>query len=130
MLNRRSVLGLLAAAAMASATGAIAGEKVAFSQSAFDAAAAAGKPILVHISAVWCPTCRRQKPVIGALLSEPQFADLVVFEVDFDSQKDIVRRFGARAQSTLIAFKGEAEVGRSVGDTRQASIAELVGRTL
>ena len=39
---------------------------------------------------------------------------MVYFVVDFDSQKDAVKYFGARVQSTLIAFKGETETGRSL----------------
>ena len=59
-----------------------------------------------------------------------KFKDLVYFVVDFDSQKDAVKYFGARVQSTLIAFKGETETGRSVGDTGRASIASLLNKTL
>jgi thioredoxin 1 len=33
-------------------------------------------------------------------------------------------------QSTLIAFKGEHETGRSVGDTDPSSIAALLNKTL
>ena len=48
----------------------------------------------------------------------------------FDSQKDAVNFFGAQMQSTLIAFKGEHETGRSVGDTDRSSIAALLNKTL
>jgi hypothetical protein len=50
--------------------------------------------------------------------------------VDFDRQKDVVKFFQARMQSTLIAFKGATEAGRSVGDTNRASIAALLDKTL
>lgn len=53
-----------------------------------------------------------------------------MFDVDFDTQKSVVRGFGATMQSTLIAFKGGREVGRSVGDTRKPSIERLLGQTL
>jgi hypothetical protein len=57
-------------------------------------------------------------------MAEPKFKNLIYFVVDFDSQKDAVNFFGAQMQSTLIAFKGEHETGRSVGDTDRSSIAE------
>ena len=41
-----------------------------------------------------------------------------------------MKSFGAGMQSTLIAFKGERETGRSVGDTDRASIAALLNKTL
>jgi hypothetical protein len=53
----------------------------------------------------------------------------MVFRVDFDSQKDAVKAFGARMQSTLITFKGFQETGRSVGDTNSSSIAALLDKT-
>ncbi len=53
----------------------------------------------------------------------------MVFRVDFDSQKDVVKAFGARMQSTLITFKGSQETGRSVGDTNPSSIAVLLDKT-
>jgi thioredoxin 1 len=45
-------------------------------------------------------------------MAEPKFKDLIYFVVDFDTQKDAVRFFGAQMQSTLIAFKGTTETGR------------------
>jgi len=38
--------------------------------------------------------------------------------------------FRAQSQSTLIAFRGKTETGRSVGDTGPSSIAALVKSTL
>ena len=40
-----------------------------------------------------------------------------------------MKAFGARMQSTLIAYKGATETGRSVGDTNPASIAALLDKT-
>ena len=77
-----------------------------FTPAAFDAAKAAGRSILVDVSAPWCPTCKAQHPILSGLEAEPRFKDLVVLAVDFDSQKDVLRSLGVRMQSTLIAFKG------------------------
>lgn len=99
---------------------------VPFDAQAFAAAQAAGKPILVQIHADWCPTCAAQKPILAALEHKPEFANLVVFNVDFDSQKDLVRKFGARMQSTLIVFHGATETGRSVGETDPGKIKALL----
>lgn len=76
------------------------------------------------------PTCKAQKPIINSLAEQPENRDLIIFAVDFDSQKAIVREFRAQSQSTLIAFRGKTETGRSVGDTDPNSIAALVKSTL
>lgn len=92
----------------------------------FVAAQEAGWLILVDIAASWCPTCRAQKPIIESLAARPEYSELIILHVDFDTQKDIVRGFGARSQSTLIAFHGRHETGRSVGDTNPDSIEALM----
>lgn len=107
-----------------------ASDKVVFTPAAFEAAQKAGKPILIDISATWCPTCKAQAPILGELSGEARFKTLQVFTVDFDSQKDVVRSLKAQSQSTLIVFKGTNEVGRSVGDTKKESIAALLARAL
>ena len=132
MLSRRSVLSsiLLATAGAAVATPVFAVDPQPFDNQAFAAAQKAGKPIFVAIHATWCPTCKAQKPILSELMADPKFKDLVYFTIDFDSQKDLVRRFGARMQSTLISFIGSKEQGRSVGDSNRASISDLLNMVL
>jgi thiol-disulfide isomerase/thioredoxin len=129
MIDRRSLLIAGAAAGLAAVRPAAAAPQ-RFTQAAFDAAKAAGRPILVDVSAPWCPVCRAQKPILSRLTAEERFRDLVVLEVDFDSQKEIVRAFGVQKQSTLIVFRGMRELGRSTGDTNAGSIAALVARSV
>ncbi len=103
-----------------------AGETRPFTQGAFDAAQAAGAPILVDVHAWWCPICAKQAPTIKKLEDSSELRDLQVFEVDFDSQKDVVRAFGAQTQSTLIVFHGKVEKGRSAGITDPDQIRALL----
>lgn len=136
MLTRRHVLsgvvlgaGALALAALAAAPAAQAASQ-AYSQQAFEAAQAAGKPILLDVFAPWCPTCKAQAPILAKLQSQPKFKNLVMMKIDFDSQKDLLRKLNVRQQSTLIVYKGSKEVGRSVGDTNAASIEALAAKAL
>jgi len=123
------LLALLVAVA-AGAGPAAALEKRKFDAAAFKAAQSSNKSILVDISATWCPTCKAQHKVLDSLAQRPEFADIVVFEVDFDSQKDAVKSFNARQQSTLIAFNGAQETRRLVGETGTESIEGLLKSTL
>ncbi len=100
-----------------------------YSAQSFEQAQKSGQSILVEITAPWCPTCKAQKPILAKLEAEQKFKNLRVFDVDFDTQKDVVRSFGAQMQSTLIAFKGTQEVGRSVGDTKPGSIGALLDKS-
>ena len=121
-------LKTLTASAFLIATSMLAHAGQPFDASAFQQAQAAGKAILVDVSAPWCPTCKVQRPIVQEI--EKSTPNLVVYEVDFDSAKDVLKRFCVQSQSTLIVFKGANEVGRSTGDTNPASIKALVSKGL
>lgn len=123
-----SILAL--ALAVPALGGALAATEHPFTQQAFAKAQQEGKPILVHVWASWCPTCKAQAPVLSALEADPANKELVVYKVDFDAQKDVVKGFGVQMQSTLIAFHGKTEKARSTGDTDPASIKALVAKAI
>lgn len=132
MMNRRRACAALAAFVAAASFGSLAAaaDKTPFDQAAFAAAQAAGKPILIEVTAPWCPTCKAQAPILSQLRSDPRFKDLVSFNIDFDSQKDLLTTFKVRMQSTLIVFKGQQETGRSTGDTNPNSIEALLTKAI
>lgn len=130
-MNRRQLLATFAGiATLSTASLGLTATAKPFEQQSFDAAQAAGKPILVHVTAPWCPTCKAQAPILSKLRDEPRYKDLVSFSIDFDSQKELLRKFNVQQQSTLIVFKGKSEMGRSTGDTNAASIEGLVAKAI
>ena len=131
MISRRAILFASAAAVAAPlsiASAAVA--RQAFTPEAFAAAQPAGRPILVEVGAPWCPICRIQKIVLGPLLAQPRFQDILVLEIDFDRQKDALRQVNARVTSTLIIYRGDDEMGRSLGDTNPESVESLLTMAL
>ena len=106
---RLLLLAIVASVALLGSLPAHAAEWKPFEAAAFAQAQKDGKPILVDIFAVWCPTCRAQNPILTQLTREPKYKDLVVFKVDFDTQKADVRALKATSQSTLIAYNGETD---------------------
>ena len=114
--------------ALASSASAI--EQKKYDAEAFRTIQAAGKPAIVHVSAPWCPTCKAQHSVIDELAKNSKFEPVTIFLVDFDSQKDVLKKFKASQQSTLIAFNGSKETGRLVGETKAKSIEDLVSGTI
>lgn len=96
----------------------------------FDDALAAGGPILVHVTATWCEICQAQKPIVAALLKKPDFAKMKMFEVDFDTRKEVLRRYNVQSQSTMIIYKAGKEVGRQVGQTDPALIEAFLREAL
>jgi len=73
-MNRRHLLGAIALSATLSLAPAF-GMDQEFDQKAFEAARAAGKPILIEVTAPWCPVCRAQAPILSKLKGDARFKD-------------------------------------------------------
>ena len=97
-----------------------------FTDAAFDAAQAAGRAVVIEVTAPWCPVCRAQKPHVDAVMATPAMRDALLLSVDFDHQKAVLARLNVRSQSTLLAFHGRQERGRATGITDAASIRALM----
>lgn len=131
-MNARFSLHVIAAGLLAllASTGAFALDKKPFDAAAFKASQDAGHSILVDVYAPWCPTCQAQRKVLDGLKDNAAYKDITIYEVDFDTQTDALKMFGARTQSTLIAFKGAKETGRSAGATQPEAIEALLQSSL
>ncbi|WP_242140623.1 thioredoxin family protein [Sphingomonas sp. TREG-RG-20F-R18-01] len=116
----------IAASTMVVVAPAQAAEVRPFDTRAFALAQKQGRPILIDIYADWCPTCKAQAPVIERIVKSPWATKMVVFRLNFDTQKSDWQKLGVRRQSTLIAYRGLRETGRSVGDTDPARIEKLI----
>jgi thiol:disulfide interchange protein len=131
MLTRRIILLGAALAPLALfVRPALAFEGAAFDAKTFEDAQRAGKSILIDVHAGWCAVCWVQQPILSELIKRAEFKNFVRFTVEFDMEKDVLKRFGATRQSTLIVFKGTKETGRSIGDTSAANIEKLLRTAL
>ena len=117
-----AALALAAVAAPAHAA-----EVKKYDRAAFEAAKAAGKPVLVDVKAWWCPICASQNGTIKrAVTGNPAYAQLVIFELDYDKQKADWQALGVHKQGTLIGYTGSREVGRIEFKTDKAQINGLL----
>lgn len=128
MFSRRTFVALALATPLAAALPAIAASK--YSPAVLAEAQKSGKPILVEVTAPWCPTCKAQKAVLNELDKQERFKDFVKIEVDFDTQKDALKSLKATMQSTLIVYKGDKEMGRLAGETNKGAIEALLAKAL
>lgn len=97
-----------------------------YDQSAFDVAQKQGDPILLFVDASWCPTCASERTVLHRLYRMPEFKNLRVFDVDFDTSKPLLRHLHVQMQSTLIVYHGTRETGRLTGATNPGVIQRLL----
>ncbi len=89
----------------------------------------ANKPVAIHFHADWCPTCRAQEKVLNTLKTEPGL-DMTVLVANYDTEKELKKRFNVRAQSTFVMLHGQQERSRLVGDTAPEAIRNALKATL
>lgn len=106
------------------ATGAIAGEKTAFTKEKFESLQNKGELVLIDVHASWCPTCAKQQKIVSSFKEKHPEVPLHVLTVDFDDQKEWVKHFRAPRQSTLLLYRGDEQVWFSVAETRAEVIFE------
>lgn len=91
---------------------------------------AAGKTVFIDFKASWCPTCKAQERVIGALKGDnPAYeASITFLNADWDTwgDGDLVRQLNIPRRSTLVVLKGDKELGRIVAGTAKADIQALM----
>lgn len=105
-------------------------EKKTFSQEAFSVSQAANDSIIVYIFAPWCTTCKKQEAVIEKVIQDPRFDKVRYFVVDFDNDKESMRKLKANTRSTILVYKGSREITRSANDTDPASLQSLLEKAL
>lgn len=117
---------LLFSSANASENTELAERKQEFTEAAFKQAQANNQAILIDVWAEWCPTCRRQQDRLNDYFVENPDSEIVVFVVNYDTQKEWVSHFRAPRQSTLVLFHGEEQIWFSVAQTNKTPIFEAL----
>lgn len=93
-MNRRMmfVLAVTAALGLFSAAVSAAGF-AAYSAQSFDQALKSGGPVVVHVHADWCPTCRQQMPTLQSMSGDKQYDKIRFVRVNFDKDRDFLTSY-------------------------------------
>ena len=94
----------------------------------FDKALSDGKVVVVSSWIKYCTSCASQMKVLNTAkkngeLSDIKFDNIEYFAFDV-TDKDISNFFNVQYQTTLLIFKGNREVYRSIGETSEKLIYE------
>jgi thioredoxin len=104
-----------------------------FSRMNFDAAKSQaqenGKLLLVDFTASWCGPCQQMErttwvdPKVAAWVSQ----NAVAVQVDVDQQKDVASQLHIQAMPTVIVFRGDQEIARTVGFMKADQLLQWLG---
>lgn len=101
-----------------------------FDVAAFNAAKAQNRSILVDVKAWWCPVCASQNRTIKRIVADPAYSQLIIFELNFDTQKAERKALSVNRQATLIGYRGQRQVGRLDFVTDKVKIGDLLAATV
>ncbi len=128
-MNRRDFMILTAAVSTALPLPAFAAAR-AYVPGLVKSELAAGKTVFLDFKASWCTTCAAQERVINALKTEnPAYERAISFiDVDWDryASDPLTRSLNIPRRSTLVALKGDKELGRIVAGTSRKDIQRLM----
>ena len=105
-------------------------KKTTFNKELFDKAQSDGKIVVVSSWVKYCSSCASQMKVLQKAknkgeLSDIKFDDIEYFSFDV-TNKEIANLFDVQYQTTLLIFKGNKEVYRSIGETTADLIYEAI----
>ena len=105
-------------------------KETTFNKELFDKAQSQGKIVIVSSWIKYCTSCASQMRVLNTAkkngeLSDIKFDNIEYFAFDV-TDKDISNFFNVQYQTTLLIFKGNKEVYRSIGETSEKLIYEAL----
>tara|TARA_B100000579_G_C22319391_1_gene615310 strand:+ start:83 stop:451 length:369 start_codon:yes stop_codon:yes gene_type:complete len=89
-------------------------KKTNFTKDSFDKALSNGKIVVVSSWIKYCTSCASQMKVLNQAKNEFDNIEYFTFDV---KNKEIAKLFNVQYQTTLIIFKDNKEVYRSIGET-------------
>jgi len=105
-------------------------KKTTFDKELFNKAQSEGKIVLVSSWMKYCSSCANQMKVLQkakkeGVLSDIKFDNIEYFSFDV-TNSEIANYLDVKHQTTLLIFKGDQEIYRSIGETTKDLIYEAL----
>ena len=98
-------------------------KKTTFNKELFNKAQSDGKIVVVSSWIKYCSSCASQIKVLNKLKKEFNNVEYFTFEV---TDKEIAKFLNVQYQTTLLIFKDNKEVYRSIGETSRDAIYKAI----
>ncbi len=98
-------------------------KETTFNKDLFDKARSDGKIVIVSSWIKYCSSCASQMKVLNKAKEEFENIEYFTFDV---RNKEIAKLFNVQYQTTLLIFKNDKEVYRSIGETNKDLIYKAI----
>ena len=95
-----------------------------FNNEIFQKAQLEGKTVVINSWNETCTTCKAQIKILDQ--AQKEFGDILFLSFEQTVDKDIAKQFGIDYWTTIVVYKNNKEVHRSIGQTNKAKIYELI----
>ena len=99
------------------------GKETTYSKESFDKALSEGKVVVVSSWIKYCTSCASQMKVLEKAKNDFDNIEYFAFDV---TNKEIAQFFNVQYQTTLLIFKDNKEVYRSIGETSKELIYDAL----
>jgi len=103
------------------------GKETTYSKELFDKALSEGKVVVVSSWIKYCTSCASQMKVLEKAKNDFDNMEYFAFDV---TNKEIAQFFNVQYQTTLLIFKDNKEVYRSIGETTKELIYEALNSSI
>ena len=105
-------------------------KKTTFTKELFDKAQSDGKVVVVSSWIKYCSSCAGQMKILNKAKNEGELSDIKFDNIEYFSfevtNKEIANLLNVQYQTTLLIFKDNKEIYRSVGETTKNLIYEAI----
>ena len=109
-------------------------KETTFNKKLFDKAQSEGKIIIISSWIKYCSSCASQMKVLNQAKNEGKLLDVNFQNIEYFSfdvtNKEIAELFNVKFQTTLLIFKDNKEVYRSLGETTEDLIYQALKKTI
>ena len=102
-------------------------KKTTFSKELFEKAQSEGKVVVVSSWVKYCSSCASQMKILNKAKNEFDDIEYLTFEI---TDKEISKLLNVQYQTTLLIFKENKEVYRSIGETTKDLIYKAINSSI
>ena len=95
-----------------------------FTNEIFKKAQADGKTVVINSWNKTCYTCGKQVKILDQ--AEKEFNDILFLSFEQTKDKQIAKSLGIEYWTTIVVYRDNKEIARSIGQTKKSEIYELI----